>query len=244
MSDTGFNTEAAARFLGVSAASVRRWSDSGELPVRRLGRRGTRRFAESDLARFRDRQPAPRALSSNDAVTIGALRLSQHSHLATFYDSDAGRLRLTLPFLRDGLRAGDACFLVVGARLRELYVAALEHEGIRVEEAIDGGGLTILPGIGPRTEDALAAWEDGFWKAVNRGARQLRVVGEMESEREAFESEAEMIAYEFAVNALIERFPCVALCQYDVRAFAGSTILGALKAHPGLLGSRLASALL
>ena len=58
MSDT-LNTEGAARFLGVSEASVRRWSDLGLLAVERSGRRRVRRFAVDELARFRTREAAP-----------------------------------------------------------------------------------------------------------------------------------------------------------------------------------------
>ncbi|TME95812.1 MAG: helix-turn-helix domain-containing protein, partial [Chloroflexi bacterium] len=112
MSDT-LNTEGAARFLGVSEASIRRWSDLGLLAVERRGRRGVRRFAPEELVRFRTREAAPApARHRQDSVAIGALRLPLHSHLATFYDSDASRLRLTAPFLRDGLLAGEPCFLV------------------------------------------------------------------------------------------------------------------------------------
>ena len=37
--DSLLNTEEAARFLRVSEASIRRWSDAGLLPARRVGRR-------------------------------------------------------------------------------------------------------------------------------------------------------------------------------------------------------------
>ena len=244
MSDT-LNTEGAARFLGVSEASVRRWSDLGILAVQRVGRRGARRFAREELDRFSKRDATPAARHRQDAVAIGALQLPLHSHLATFYDSDASRLRLSVPFLRDGLLARQPCFLVATGEIRERYLSALnEATGGAADEALAQGRLLILPGVGPRVEDALAVWEEGFWRAVNGGARLLRVVGEMESERQVFESDAEMIAYEFAVNALTERFPCVVLCQYDVRRFDGTTILGALKAHPDLLENRLADCVL
>src|SRR5438874_4174395 len=245
MSDT-LNTEGAARFLGVSEASIRRWSDLGILAVPRVGRRGARRFAREELDRFSKRDATPAARHRQDAVAIGALRLPLHSHLATFYDSDASRLRLTAPFLRDGLLAGEPCFLVASGETQAVYIHALDQEtGGSVQRAVQQGLFSILPGVGPRVEDALAVWEEGFWRAVNGGARLLRVVGEMESERQVFESDAEMIAYEFAVNALTERFPCVVLCQYDVRRFDGTTILGALKAHPHLMGDdRLGDVLL
>jgi excisionase family DNA binding protein len=245
MSETNLNTEDAARYLGVSEASVRRWSDQGLLPVRRIGRRGARRFAQADLNRFRERDASTSPVHARaDGVSIGSLWLPIHTHLATFYSTDAGRLRLTLPFLADGIKAGDTCFLVATGEMTGVYVRALEGAGVAVKEAIETGALSILPGVGPRVEGALAVWEEGFWSAVHKGARILRVAGEMDSEREVFESEAEMIAYEFGVSPLLERFPVVALCQYDVRLFNGAVILGALKAHPQLLGPRLADCLL
>ncbi len=245
MSETTFNTEDAARYLGVSAASVRRWSDQGLLAVQRIGRRGARRFAKADLNRFRGRDARTSARHARvDGVSIGSLWLQMHAHLATFYSTDAGRLRLTLPFMADGIKAGDPCFLVAKGEMTDVYVRALEGAGVAVKQAIEKGALRILPGVGPRAEDALAEWEDAFWSAMHRGARVLRVAGEMDSERQVFESEAEMIAYEFAVSPLLERFPVVTLCQYDVRLFSGTVILGALKAHPQLLGQRLADCLL
>ena len=245
MSDT-LNTEGAARFLGVSEASVRRWSDLGLLAVQRVGRRGARRFAREELSRFRNRDAKSEpARHRQDAVSIGAMQLPLHSHLATFYDSDAGRLRLSLPFLRDGLLAGDPCFLVAIGETLELYLGALnEVTGGAADNALAQGRLLILPGVGPGLERALAMLEGAFWGAVNTGAKLLRVVGEMESERQLFDTDSEMIRYEFAVNAVLDRFPCVTLCQYDVRRFQGATIFGALKAHPDLLGSALADCLL
>ena len=53
------STKAAAEHLRVSEASVRRWSDAGLLPVQRIGRRGTRRFAKSDLQAFAQRGKRP-----------------------------------------------------------------------------------------------------------------------------------------------------------------------------------------
>src|SRR5258708_32912717 len=43
------STRQAADRLGVSEATVRRWSDQGVLPVRRVGKRGERRFRLPDL---------------------------------------------------------------------------------------------------------------------------------------------------------------------------------------------------
>src|SRR5579859_4778821 len=99
-------TESAARILGVSPASVRRWSDAGLLPVQRIGRRGTRRFREADLRSFQRQAGSKATHGAVESVSIGAVRLPIHSHIPTFYDTDAGRLRLAPSFLHDGLEAG------------------------------------------------------------------------------------------------------------------------------------------
>src|SRR5437762_4461409 len=113
------STRSAARLLGVSEASVRRWGDAGLLPVQREGRRGTRRFQESDLRKFAEGQ-ARRV----PAVQAGA-RIAAHDHFATFYSSDAARMRLSLPFLREGLLGGERCYLVASDELAGEYTRAL-----------------------------------------------------------------------------------------------------------------------
>src|SRR5204862_7386879 len=63
------NTREAAKFLRVSEASIRRWSDSGLLAARRVGRRRERRFHESDLQGFMQ-QPASSAARAH-TVNVG-----------------------------------------------------------------------------------------------------------------------------------------------------------------------------
>src|SRR5213593_4341976 len=95
------NTAEAARFLRVSQASIRRWSDSGLLAARRVGRRRERRFSESDLEAFMQRPESGAARTP--VVSIGGVPVATPAHLATLYSTDAGGLRLTVPFLADGL---------------------------------------------------------------------------------------------------------------------------------------------
>src|SRR4029077_11707537 len=114
MSDKLLNTEEAARFLRVSEASIRRWSDAGLLPVRRIGGRRERRFREADLIQYLGAGLPPSGAQTPTAsagVNVGGVQVPLHSHLATFYNNDAGRLRLTIPFLAEGIRAGQPCFL-------------------------------------------------------------------------------------------------------------------------------------
>jgi DNA-binding transcriptional MerR regulator len=172
-------------------------------------------------------------------VVVGGGPVPIHAHYPTFYASAEGRLRLAIPFLRDGLRLGQTCFLAAAGSVRAAHIDALARAGgDDIEEAIRNGQLVVVDGPGRTVEECVAFWERSFWKALEGGTTVIRVVGEMESEREIFSSEAEMMRYEVAYNGLAKRFPTVTLCQYDVRTFTGEVVYEAFKAHPDVYGMR------
>src|SRR5712692_2865392 len=97
MSQELLNTAEAARFLRVTQASIRRWSDAGLLSSHRVGRRRERRFAESDLVEFLNRsQKQSVAAKPETAIHVGGVAIPVPGHLATFYSTDPGRMRLTV----------------------------------------------------------------------------------------------------------------------------------------------------
>lgn len=235
------NTKEAAQFLRVSEASIRRWSDAGLLSSRRVGRRRERRFAASDLTAFLN-QPSSRsrpALTDVSAVSVGGSSVPMRSHIAPIYGTDAGGLRLSIPFLADGLRAGHHCYLAAAGVVLNRSVDALSEEGLDLDAANDAGLLTIVGWPGASVQGVIANWERLFAKALAGGPTVIRVVGEMASERTMFASDAEMLAYEEAYDLMARRYPAVTLCQYDAREFNGATMLRALKAHPDMFERHL-----
>ena len=237
------STREAAEMLGVSEATVRRWSDRGALPVRRVGMRGERRFQVGHVRSFeppgpaRPAEPVPPPAST---VLLGGRAVDTSNHLAVFYDTDAGRLRLSAPFLQDGLLAGEPCFLIAAGDVLQAYLERLRRvPGLDLDAAMADGGLMVAETPGTTAEEAVEFWETACWKAVAKPASTIRLVGEMACVRDRFISESEMLAFEAAVNLTLKRFPCVALCQYDVRQFSGQTLLGALRTHPDLFSQPL-----
>jgi DNA-binding transcriptional MerR regulator len=167
------------------------------------------------------------------SVTAGGARIPIHAHYPTFYSTDQGRLRMTLPFLREGLRLGQPCLLAASGQVLDAYARALnEAEGIDFDKATATGALVVVDGPGTTVEEGLAFWEQRIWRALDDGATVIRLVGEMACERAFFSSEEEMMRYELAYNGIAKRFPTVSLCQYDVREFRGEIVFDAFKAHP------------
>lgn len=222
-------TRDVARLLKVSEASVRRWSDAGVLPVERVGRRGERRFRESDVRRF-----VEQGIQSRPAhVTLGGVAVALGSHVATFYDNDAARLRLTVPFLAEGLRLGQACLLLAAGGVLESYLHELRaQEGIDLDAAMSSGTF-VLPGpLGKTSDEASERWQELAWSAMGRSSGVLRVVGDMAFALVEGSPRREVLRFEEGLNSTVKRFPAVVVCQYDAREFDGVTILAAIKAHP------------
>lgn len=225
----------------MSEASIRRWADAGLLPTSRVGGRRERRFMESDLVQFlkRGRAPQPAMQNLEAAINVGGVLVPAPGHLATFHSTDAGGLRLSVPFLADGLRSGQPCFLVAADSILERFLANLaQQEGVDLKAAMDVGKFTVVRLRGT-AEEAIAFWEQTFARALSTGAAVIRLVGEMASARTMFTSENEMLRYEEMFEVMFKRYPGVYLCEYDVRAFGGSTILRALKTHTDLFAMRL-----
>src|ERR1700694_5555445 len=156
MSDKLLTTREAARFLRASEASLRRWADAGLLPARRLGRRRARRFKEDHLLRCMGPSqggPSPAMTGLARAISLEGMLVGLGSHLGSFYSGDAGRLRLGLPFLRDGIRSGQPCVLFALPDVRALYVRALEREGVDVDAGEGTGLLTRLSLLPPSPEE-------------------------------------------------------------------------------------------
>ena len=236
MSKGWLSTLQAAKRLGVSEASVRRWSDRGLLPVQRVGKRLERRFKPEHVERFAvPARPGPPVASDPTRVKLAGQLVELGTHLATLYDSDAGRTRLTAPFLADAIRAGQPCFLMAKGEDLAGYMDALDAmPGVDVDAAIASGVLVIAASPGSTARESLEHFEKVFWSAVDRKATVIRVVGEMASVRDSFTSEREMLDFEAMFNMVGKRFPCVAVCQYDVRKFSGQAVLAALRAHPDI----------
>lgn len=240
-SEEWLNTAEAAALLGVSEASVRRWGDTGRFPVRRVGARRERRFRRADLGSFKSRDHVAPARPIATPVDRRP-RLVAPAHLAFFYDTDAGRMRLSGPFLAEGLAAGEPTFLVASGEVRDAYLDHLSRvPGVDLDHALNTQLLKVLDAPGNTVTSAIAFWEDALWAALTAGATHIRGVGEMVSVREVFVSEGEMLAFEAALNLTVPRFPTVLLCQYDVRHFTGQALVQSLRAHPDLFDQPLGS---
>ena len=174
------------------------------------------------------------------AVRVGPVSVPVPGHLATFYSSDADRTRLTVPFLVDGLRSKQPCFLVATDEVLKVYLEALENQdGLDIDRAAESGQFTAVGFDGATVDKAVAFWEEKFADSLSRSPSLIRHVGEMATVRRMFPSEDEMLRFEQAYEVMCRRYPVAAICQYDAREFDGLAMLRVLKAHPDVFDRHL-----
>src|SRR5438552_12334231 len=97
------------------------------------------------------------------SVTINGLRAATGDHICAFYRGREERDRLLVPFLREGVRAGDVCLCITGARdhrqLERSILDGCDDGGADLLELRDSEE-TYLAGGTFSAERMLANWRD------------------------------------------------------------------------------------
>jgi excisionase family DNA binding protein len=228
------NIKQAAKILNASVISLRRWSDSGKLPCLRVGVKRERRFLLSDLYAYLELEVAPNRDDSPVRmayIELEGIAIDYGSHLCTFYETDPGRLKMSLPFLLNGLQMGDRCFLVASTTAQTHILSELRSVRPNVDKDINDGRLVVMDGK-PSSDEIYTYFENAFLDASKHGIHRLRVLGDMAWFLHKGMGIDELNEFEARYNTgLGHRFPVVSLCQYDVREFSGAAVLSALKCH-------------
>lgn len=236
------NINQAANLLNVSKASLRRWTDSGKMPCYRVGAQQARRFRREDLVAFIGGEAKNPGLAdgtvhsgnggqpSPGQTQIAGMDIDYGHHVCAIYGRPAGRLKLSVPLLSEGLKAGDSCFLIASGAVRDEIIDALEKIYPEVKTAIQDGRL-ISPVCETNKDRMLDSLEEHFLTA-GYGKNNLRLVGDMQWVLENGWGLQELYEYELEYNnTLGHRFPIISLCQYDAEVFSGKGVLDALKSH-------------
>ena len=230
------NIKEAAALLKVSEASLRRWTNAGQLACLRLGAKRERRFRREDLMAFLENRaagatPAAPATARPAEVVLEGIAIEYGNHICTLYENDLGRIKWSVPFLADGLRNGEGCFLIATEAVRDEIVGRIRDVWDGVDDAVDQGRLVLSDGIADG--DAMCRFvERALVMATGAGTRSFRLLGDMTWCLHLGMSYDDLLAYEVKYNyAIAHRFPLVSVCQYDVREFSGPAVLNALKCH-------------
>jgi anti-sigma regulatory factor (Ser/Thr protein kinase) len=147
-------------------------------------------------------------------------------HHALFFGSDAELVRLAVPFLQEGLAAGDAVVLGCEARKNWLLADALGRDP-RV-------GWLERSRTYRRVPVAVATYRRMVEHQLATGARRVRLVGEVDFGQDPA-TWSEWIRYESIVNVALAPYPFWSVCAYDTGALPEPVLNAGHRTHPYLL---------
>jgi anti-sigma regulatory factor (Ser/Thr protein kinase) len=150
-------------------------------------------------------------------------------HHALLYDSADELLSAAVPFLADGLAAGEAAVLSCGEVHNRLLAEALGGD----DRIVHMDRTTVYTGIG----QAISAYRRMTHRLAVAGAPRIRLVGEVPVSDHP-EAQVQWTAFEAAGNVAMAPLPLSSVCAYDTRALPEPLRLGIEQTHPVLLAAR------
>jgi anti-sigma regulatory factor (Ser/Thr protein kinase) len=149
-----------------------------------------------------------------------------YRHAALFFDSDEDFLAKALPFLEEGLSAGEA----------GLVVCQEPHNALLAEALPDDAHVLVLPreAVYTRAAHVGVAYERLAHRLLAEGARGTRLVSEPAYGREpqAWETWAD---FESVSNVTLSALRLSSVCGYDVRRLSAGMLHDVERSHPQLL---------
>lgn len=181
-------------------------------------------------------------MATDIAAGIPGLALQAGDHVCAFYRGPEGRDEILLPFLREGLIAGDKCLAVLDEAdpdevLRRLAAdvevtvppGSDQIEVLTSSESYLRGGAFSLP-------EMLAFWSVRVGSSLGpQGYSFARSLGEMTWALRDLPGVEDLVAYEAELNDFLPRYPQVILCLYDLDRFDGGMVVDLLRTHPKIV---------
>lgn len=178
---------------------------------------------------------------SSVRVGVSGVDIAPGDHICAFYPSLDERDEILLPFLQDGMEAGDKCVAVLDTKAPDYCQQALANgyaagSGTAAQLQVSNTQETYLPDGAFAPDAMLGFWADTIGQAVADGYPFTRVVGEMTWALSNLPGVEELVSYEAKLNRMLPEFPqVVLLCLYELDRFDGEILVDVLKTHPKVL---------
>jgi anti-sigma regulatory factor (Ser/Thr protein kinase) len=178
------------------------------------------------------RRAAARTRPGDEAVSgeSASARLRRYRHDALLFDSADELTDVAVPFLLEGLAAGDAAVVATGAG-----TAAL------LRDAVDGDPRVHVLERGDvyraRTPTAITTFRRLAEQRATEGVTQVRVIGEVDfgpTERDWVEWQR----YESVINEALSAWPLWGLCVFDTQRLPEPLLDSARRTHPTLASAQ------
>jgi hypothetical protein len=181
--------------------------------------------------------------TSDRKINLAGTVLNGSRHFCAFFHNREEELRTLLPFILEGLAAGEKAVHVVNAKTLEDYRRRLSAVGIDVAAVEQSGQLEVvawpdshlLDGGEFDTERALEMIDHLLGAAREQGYRRTRGIGYMNWALQNQIRAGALMAYEARLNTILTRYDDPIICSYDLAVSSGAIVLDVMRTHPAAL---------
>jgi hypothetical protein len=181
--------------------------------------------------------------TSDRKIHLGGTVLNGSRHFCAFFHNRDEELRTLLPFILEGLAAGEKAIHVVNGETRDEYRRRLSAAGIDVDAVEQSGQLEIvawpdshlLEGGQFAPERALEMIDQLLGAAREQGFRRTRGIGYMNWALQNQIQAGALMAYEARLNTILTQYDDWIICSYDLSRSSGAVVLDVMRTHPAAL---------
>jgi MEDS: MEthanogen/methylotroph, DcmR Sensory domain len=179
-------------------------------------------------------------MAGSESLTILNRSVPSGTHICAFYRGPAGRDEVVMPFLADGIRAGQKCICVLESLAPADVRVRLDRQ-VGLGGSVETGQLELATPADAylvsgtfSTDDMLSYWQQAAAAASGKGSGMLplRAAGEMPSVLDHPDGRTEFFRYEARLTGVVASLPAVILCLYDLQRFGAEVLMDTLRTHP------------
>lgn len=167
-----------------------------------------------------------------------AFSFKRGDHFCVFYSQDDALLAILIPYLAQGLRAGERCFCAQRPEVNALIIQCLDALGLAPDKLMKRGALELhtqdevyFPNGRFEPHTLMGLLEQSIDDAVSRGFAGFRTAGELSWAADQNCDCDQLVAYERMVESAYPKRPAVGMCQYPVSRFDKKTLRAVLDSH-------------
>ncbi len=175
-------------------------------------------------------------------VKLARSTLDCSCHACAFFHSRHEEYQVLVPFLKDGLEAGDKAFHIVDKTYRAERVSRLEANGVDTTAAEQAGQLEVRTWESAYLRDGrfdqqamLALIEEVLNAGKQQGFGLTRLWANMEWALEELPGVHDIVEYETRLNYILPKYDDVVVCTYDLTKFSASVVMDILRTHPQVI---------
>jgi DcmR-like sensory protein len=181
-------------------------------------------------------------LAGTGTVNLAGSALTCPCHVCAFYNSPDELHEVLLPFLKEGLEAGDRVVTIVNPGDQADQAHRLTRCGVDVPAAQRNGQLDIetwdnayLRGGRFDLEEMVGFVQESITTGQQRGFARTRGWANMDWALTGAPGVERLALYESRVNFILPLHNDASVCAYDVTRFPASVLEDVARAHPYLL---------